>query len=179
MSKHSKPQQASDQVSLDPLPQVEDDDQEDDLEFIFGEFSPRRKSRAIALAVLYEVDVAQHPVPRCLAWERYERYLTSEVLGLAHDLIEGVVAKKEELDQQIQELAPAWPVSQLSPIDRNLLRMAIFEVTATKTPPKAAINEAVELAKLYGSESSPRFINGVLGSVMDKEHHRARQDTKT
>ena len=149
-------------------PQLRDAGVDADVE-TFASFAQRRKARAVALSVLYEVDIARHPAQQCLAWELYGALLSEDVVGFARSLIDGVLAHQQELDSQIQLLAPAWPVAQLSPIDRNLLRMAIFEVTVTTTtPPKAAINEAVELAKLHGSESSPRFINGVLGSVMDR-----------
>ena len=73
----------------------------------------------------------------------------------------------EGLDYVITRYAPAWPVNQLSVIDRNILRLSLFELIYTpRTPKKTAINEAVELAKIFGSESSARFVNGVLGSAM-------------
>lgn len=147
---------------------VQDFTVEDDLAS-FGEFSSRRKARAVALSVLYEVDMVRHAVDVCLAWDLYGGLVRPDGVVFAKTLVDGVVANRQHLDEQIRLLAPAWPVMQLSPIDRNLLRIAIYEVTLTKaTPPKAAINEAVELAKLYGGESSPRFINGVLGSVMER-----------
>ncbi|MSP78756.1 MAG: transcription antitermination factor NusB [Dehalococcoidia bacterium] len=144
------------------------DIQDDDLDFGIS-LSPRRQARAIAVGVLYELDLVQHSATNALAWSVAPTQAPEETLQFARDLVDGVLAHTDALDKQIQQLAPAWPVAQLSPIDRNLLRLAIYEVTlASGTPPKAAINEAVELAKLYGSESSPRFINGVLGSIMDK-----------
>ena len=88
--------------------------------------------------------------------------------GFTRDLVNGVQANSKELDVQIQRFAPAWPVEQLSLVDRCLLRLAVFELTIGRdTSPKIVINEAVELAKLFGGESSPRFINGVLGSLHD------------
>ena len=82
-------------------------------------------------------------------------------------ILEGVETKRSCLDSVIQRYAPAWPVNQLSIVDRNILRIALFELLYhDDTPPKTAVNEAVELAKSFGSESSARFINGVLGSVM-------------
>ncbi len=73
---------------------------------------------------------------------------------------------KSQLDQNIRDFAPAWPLDQISIIDRNILRLAIFEILHDKQiPVKVAINEAVELAKTYGSNNSSRFVNGVLGSV--------------
>jgi N utilization substance protein B len=81
-------------------------------------------------------------------------------------LVNGVVQYKHHLDSLIQRYAPEWPIEQMAPIDRNILRMALFEFNIDgKTPVKVAINEAVELAKLFGSDSAPRFVNGVLGSL--------------
>lgn len=90
-----------------------------------------------------------------------------DVLALSQTLLNGMNEKRGELDSLIQVYAPAWPVQLLSPVDRNILRIALFELLYhTNTPAKTAINEAVELAKVFGSESTARFVNGVLGSVM-------------
>ena len=85
-------------------------------------------------------------------------------------LVSGVVKYRSELDQLIHKYAPEWPVNQLAVVDRNVLRLALFELGCQQanTPPKVVINEAVELAKAFGSDSSPRFINGVLGSALDE-----------
>jgi N utilization substance protein B len=86
----------------------------------------------------------------------------------ARTLISGVLANSEEIDNIITAFAPNWPVNQMAIIDRNILRMAIYEIRiGDDTPPKVAVNEAVELAKVFGSDSSPKFVNGVLGSVME------------
>jgi N utilization substance protein B len=82
------------------------------------------------------------------------------------ELVLGVLARQAALDEVIGRYAPEWPVQQLAVIDRNILRMALFELAAADTPLKVAINEAVELAKSFGSDSSPRFVNGVLGSAV-------------
>jgi N utilization substance protein B len=83
-----------------------------------------------------------------------------------HTIVLGVLAQHESLDALIHQHAPEWPVDQISVVDRNILRIAIFEMTAVPdTPLKVAINEAVELAKIYGSASAARFVNGVLGAV--------------
>ncbi len=127
----------------------------------------RRKGRIAALQVLYEVDSSQHEWRSTLDRTLEESGLPEESRRLTRELVEGVSANLETLDAAIQEHAPAWPVGQLSAVDRNILRIAIFEILLNnKTPPKAAINEAVELAKIFGSESLHRFVNGVLGSVM-------------
>ena len=97
-------------------------------------------------------------------WWREDR---GPLLAFAQDLAGGVRENLTELDALIFRYAPAWPVSQLSVVDRNVLRIALFELLYHKeTPRKSAVNEAVELAKLFGSESSGRFVNGVLGSIM-------------
>ena len=129
----------------------------------------RRSARALALQALYEVDVALHGAEESLKWLKEEHPLPASALGYALQITKGVVENRSAVDELIRKYAPAWPVNQLSVIDRNILRLALYEIRFNEdTPNKVAINEAVELAKAYGSESSPRFINGVLGSVMDE-----------
>ena len=102
-----------------------------------------------------------------LEWLDEDEDLPQNSIGFAQELLSGVSQSRLGLDNVITRYAPAWPVSQLSIIDRNILRIALFELIYTPgTPRKTAINEAVELAKIFGSESSARFINGVLGSAM-------------
>ena len=85
-------------------------------------------------------------------------------------LIKGVIEHQDEIDDLIQALAPSWPVRYLASIDRNILRLALYEVKfEDDVPSKAAINEAVELAKAFGSETSSKFVNGVMGTVMEQE----------
>ena len=126
----------------------------------------RRRARGLALQALYEIDATGHSAEGVL-----ERLLTGEKLseensGFVHDLVTGVIQNKEEIDQNIRNFAPAWPLEQIPTIDRNILRLAIFEILIdNKVPIKVAINEAVELAKTFGADSSSKFVNGVLGSV--------------
>ena len=95
-----------------------------------------------------------------------EAGLSEENAAFAQELVNGVIQNKEEIDHNIQNFAPAWPIKQIPVVDRNILRLAIFEILLdNKVPVKVAINEAVELAKTFGSDNSPRFVNGVLGSV--------------
>lgn len=102
-----------------------------------------------------------------MEWLDEEEELPESSVEFAEELLGGVSKSQSGLDNVITCYAPAWPVSQLSVIDRNILRIALFELIYTPlTPRKTAINEAVELAKIFGSESSARFINGVLGSAM-------------
>lgn len=126
----------------------------------------RRRARILALKSLYEADMVGHNVERVLERFIVEKPLPSEISLYAQVLIRGVMEKKEKIDEIIGRFAPQFPVKEISPIDRNILRLAIYEILFNnKVPMKAAINEAVELAKTFGSESSPRFVNGVLGSV--------------
>lgn len=129
--------------------------------------APRRQGRTLAVQTLFEIDSSAHTMEEALLWANDQTTIPKESVIFAGDLVQGVLEHQVPLDDQIRQFAPAWPVEQLAIVDRTLLRLAIYEITyRTDTPPKAAINEAVELAKLYGSESSPRFINGVLGAVM-------------
>lgn len=128
--------------------------------------NPRRKARVVALQALYEADVTPHLVMDALSRRSEEANLTQEQDAFARSLVQGVCDHREALDDVIRQAATQWPVEQLSAIDRNILRLAIREILMNNGAPiRAAINEAVELAKTYGSDSSARFVNGVLGSV--------------
>ncbi len=126
----------------------------------------RRKARVIALQALFEVDSVGHDAGETVARLVAEAALPEEGAVFVRELVGGVLTNKDRIDSVIQTFAPAWPVVQLATIDRNILRLAIFEILVNnRVPVKAAINEAVELAKTFGSENSPKFINGVLGTV--------------
>ena len=119
------------------------------------------------MQVLYELDSSGHDLDITLERTIEDAALKPEPAALTRVLVQGVRAHCDELDAVIREHARQWPVEQLSAVDRNILRIAIFEIVFNnKTPPKAAINEAVELAKIFGSENLYRFVNGVLGSVL-------------
>jgi len=127
----------------------------------------RRMARELAVQALYEVDLVGH-APAVVLNERFETGdgANARVAAYARRLVEGVMASTTELDRYIQSHAPEWPLDQVAVVDRNLLRLALYEFTAGKVPVKVAINEAVELAKEFGSDSSPRFVNGVLGALV-------------
>jgi len=126
----------------------------------------RRKARALALQALYEVDSAGHEVEGVVNHLLAKGGLSEENTDFTRGLVSGVIQNKEKIDLNIQSLAPAWPLEQIPVVDRNILRLAIFEILLdNKVPVKVAINEAVELAKTFGSDNSSRFVNGVLGSV--------------
>jgi N utilization substance protein B len=138
----------------------------------------RHDARVLALQVLYEADISGHP-----AGDVLNRHLTEakaeteagqnseaegyELRDYAFQLVGGIVKQQPALDGVIGKLAPDFPVAQLAAIDRNILRIALFEIQLGDVPVKVAINEAVDMAKEFGSDTSPRFINGVLGAAIN------------
>jgi len=132
---------------------------------------PRTRARSLALQVLYEIDIVNHPPAEIFKLRLEEAPLSDDLAEFARQIIFGILPLTNTLDQLIAKYAPEWPYDQLAPIDRNILRMALWEFAIFReTPLKVAINEAVELAKHYGSDSAPRFINGVLGSLADHQN---------
>jgi len=133
----------------------------------------RRKARITALQVLYDLECTQHKAEEPLARLATEKALSQETLNFSEHLVQGVLHNKPRLDSHIEHFAPAFPVEQMSIIDKTILRLAIFEILFNnKTPFKVVINEAVEIAKIFGSDSSPRLINGVLGSIISERNKR-------
>ena len=127
---------------------------------------PRRKARVLAFQVLYEVDSAGHQAEVVVNHLLAKGGLSAENSVFVRELVSGVMRNEEKIDLHIQSFAPAWPIEQIPVVDRNILRLAIFEILLdNKVPVKVAINEAVELAKTFGGGNSSRFVNGVLGSV--------------
>jgi N utilization substance protein B len=128
----------------------------------------RTKARGVALQVLYEYDLTGHPLGDALEARLSEENLEDQLARFSSQIINGVIPLINQLDTVIAEHAQEWPLDQVAVIDRNILRIALWEFAIEKcTPLKVAINEAIELAKVYGSDSSPRFINGVLGSLVN------------
>ncbi len=126
----------------------------------------RRKARIVALQALYEIDTTKHKPDDVVKVQSAEAELTEENTTFVQELISGVVANRAKIDENIRRFASSWPLEQLSVIDRNILRLAIFEILFdNKVSLKVSINEAVELAKAFGSDNSAKFVNGVLGSV--------------
>jgi N utilization substance protein B len=127
----------------------------------------RRRVRTLALQTLYEVDTVGHPVEQVLARHLEGNHTLSEDNAeFMSQIVKGVLQLAPRLDEYIADCAPEWPIDQIAVLDRNILRMAVWEIAVSdETPLKVAINEAVELAKRFGSDSSARFINGVLGSL--------------
>ncbi len=132
---------------------------------------PRTRARSLALQVLYEVDIANHLPGDVFKARLDESPLSADLAEFARKIIFGVLPLTQNLDSLIAKYAPEWPLDQIAAIDRNILRIALWELAASnETPIKVAINEAVELAKSYGSDSAPRFVNGVLGSLAEHQH---------
>jgi len=137
----------------------------------------RRKARTLALQTLYEVDSVGHSAEAVIARHIDENSaLGDEGVAFLRQLVLGTLQLSASLDRLIAASAPEWPVNELAVIDRNILRLAIWEFAFSgETPLKVAINEAVELAKLFGSDSAPRFINGVLGTLAEHEDEIRRR----
>jgi N utilization substance protein B len=135
----------------------------------------RRLARQLALQALYELDVTEHGLGSVLSHcHEREPQASPQVLDYCRQLVTGVVSCCAVLDDFIQRHASQWPLDQVAVIDRNLLRIALFEFTAGNIPTKVAINEAVEIAKSYGADSAPRFVNGVLGALVPQRNDVAQ-----
>jgi len=131
----------------------------------------RTRARGVALQALYEIDITNHPIGIVLENRLEEEVVNDDLRDFIRQIVAGVVPIRAELDFVIAKYAPDWPLEQIATIDRNIMRVAVWEMAViADTPIKVIINEAVELAKLYGSDSAPRFINGVLGSLADHQN---------
>lgn len=131
----------------------------------------RTRARSVALQALYEIDVAGHSPGTVIEERAAEAELDESLREFVRQIVLGILPMTGHLDGFIAEHAPEWPLDQVAIIDRNILRIALWEFAVYgKTPLKVAINEAVELAKVYGSDSTPRFVNGVLGSLASRQN---------
>jgi len=131
----------------------------------------RTRARSVALQALFEIDMTAHPPVQVFEERLEDEPYNDELAEFIRQIIFGVFPLREKLDAVIARYAPDWPLDQIAAIDRNILRIATWEFTVGReTPVKVAINEAVELAKAYGSDSAPRFVNGVLGSLADHQN---------
>ena len=135
--------------------------------------SNRHLGRIIALQTLFEQDFRRTTGDKTFDLkEVLERNIaryqsTVDDKDFIIDLVHGVVQREKELDEELQPVAPEWPIDQIARMDRVVLRMGLYELKHSKgVPPKVVINEAVELAKAFGSENSSKFVNGVLGTVL-------------
>ena len=138
----------------------------------------RRKSRIIALQTLYEIDCCNHNYEDVLNRLLEKNASAKEVVVFSNTLVQGVINNKKAIDDSIKRFAPLFPIEQIATIDRNILRIAIFEILFhNKVPVKVAVNEAIELAKIYGGDTSAKFINGVLGSIIHNKDNSDREET--
>lgn len=129
----------------------------------------RHLGRVVAFQALYEIDAVDHDPQEVVTRWASEQEASASVIAFARELVRGVLQEREELDTLLQGSAPMFPVARIAPVDRAVLRLAIFELLhVPATPPKVVINEAVELAKQFGGDNSSRFVNGVLGDVLDR-----------
>ena len=131
----------------------------------------RTKARGLALQVLFELDLTDHLPGEVLRERLEDDPIEPVLLEFTIQIVNGVFPLFSKLDNFIAQHAPEWPLDQVAVIDRNIIRIALWEFAVSNcTPVKVAINEAVELAKLYGSDSTPRFVNGVLGSLANRQN---------
>jgi N utilization substance protein B len=129
----------------------------------------RTKARAIALQALFEYDLTGHPLGVVLVNLFSDNEGQTKITKFSEEIVFGIYPHISQLDEIISNYAPDWPLDQVASIDRNIIRIALWEFAVKKcTPVKVAINEAVELGKIFGSDSTPRFVNGVLGSLVAK-----------
>jgi len=128
--------------------------------------SRRTRARERALQALYQIDVAAEGIDEALAafWKSFEP-VEREVRELAEALVRGVAEHRRSVDDAIEEASSNWRLDRMARVDRNVLRLAVYELLQTDVPVKVVINEAIELGKKFGSESSGAFVNGVLDKV--------------
>jgi N utilization substance protein B len=126
----------------------------------------RHKARELALMILYELDFRPGPPAKVLADFWRDRIVPAEVRAFSEALVQGALDHTAELDQVIQGNAAHWSLARIAPVERNILRLAAFELLyRDDIPERVAINEAIELAKTYGSEESGAFVNGILDQI--------------
>lgn len=161
-------------------------DPQDDVQVEVIEHAPpvneRSVARRLAVQIMYEIDAAHHPATDVIARHLTEQQPVRQTARYVQKLVMGVLTYQQSIDNAIVHYAPDFPLDQIAIIDRNVLRLAIYEFAVSqRVPVSAAINEAVELAKLYGSEHAPAFVNGVLGAVAEDEAlmHSLHQASET
>src|SRR5215471_5504035 len=128
----------------------------------------RRKSREYALQMLFQWDITHDPIEKIIGtfWDSLESPETPEVIEFANTLATGTIGQVEKIDVLLQRHAEHWRLDRMAGVDRNLLRLAIFEfLDDAKIPKAVVINEAIEIARRFSTQESPQFINGILDSV--------------
>ncbi len=131
----------------------------------------RHRARIAGMQVLFELDITDHPLEPTLQRRLQDELLPNEAAEFVQQIVRGAWEQRDFIDGVIEQAAPNWPLYQMPAIEKAILRLAIWELVLNKNDPapaKAAINEAVELAKHFGGENSSRFVNGVLGTVVSQ-----------
>jgi len=136
----------------------------------------RSLSRRVALQALYELDCADHKLGEVIQARLEDVHISKKAARYTRRLVMGVTNHRDQLDALIRHYASEFPLEQIAIVDRNILRMAIYEYAVqVNTPVNVIVAEAIELAKLFGSESTPRFVNGVLGTLASDDQEKVRQ----
>ncbi len=140
----------------------------------------RHLSRTICMQTLYEWDMRRESDITEVTNRNIVEFQDDADADYIRQVVTGSIERSQEIDGQIEKVAPEWPINQISPIDKAILRLAIFELLFSEdVPPKVAINEAVELSKMFGGENSSKFINGVLGTIYRSSKKYNPDDDKT
>ncbi len=141
---------------------------------------PRRHARVAAMQVLFALEVTQGAPEVVVDHVAHMADVKTESRELLGELISGVRTHQALIDGKIQQAASMWPMGQMAQVDKAIMRLAVYELLfVTEVPPKAVINEAVELAKIYASDNSPRFINGVLGTIYERDVKSERGEVQS
>lgn len=127
----------------------------------------RRKSRELALQILFQTEFTPEVTVRDMA-SVFEKNIDSQIMDYTMTLVKGVQNHKEKIDSQIQEASRHWKIDRMASVDRNILRSAVFEMLYSQEPlePKIVINEAIEIAKVFGTQDSGSFVNGILDQIV-------------
>lgn len=139
------------------------------MNFLAGIMATRSKAREVAMQLLYACDLNPDLHLETLREMIAERIANPALRRFAESLVVGVLEFRDELDDRIEAVAENWSIRRMSPTDRNILRLAAFELTRSDTPPRVAIDEAVELAKRFGGPQSAQFVNGILDKLIPPE----------
>lgn len=136
----------------------------------------RSVARRASLQILYELDTTKHPLGQVLDAHMNERPESSPVRRIITNIVQGVIENRTAIDKLIQQYAPEWPIEQVAIVDRNILRIAVFEyVIQQRAPIPVIINEAVHLGMVFGAENTHSFVHGVLGAITDGEQINIKQ----
>ncbi len=138
----------------------------------------RRKARELALQLLYQWEVRGEPPEKVEEAFWPDAKAAEQTREFAHRLFTGAVAAAPELDALVQRHATNWRLERMSAIDRNILRLATFELKFATAPPRVVLNEAVELAKKFSDDAAPAFVNGVLDAVSKNEKRKTKKESR-